>query len=98
MEKIKLLELNVEQLLDMLHPDFRIGKTFFDDPKKAYWISHVYDLLAEINTDEEEEDYQTFGYAHESITQAKKVGVVYGSTAKRCLIEFFEIYPHYCKE
>jgi hypothetical protein len=85
--------MSLEMLMDLLNPDYHIGKTFFDQPSKRWMILHDYNLVAEVNSDEDDvNEWETFGYPIELIGQASGKEV-HGANPKETLINFFTSYP-----
>lgn len=88
-----LRELSLDALVNLLNPDFNIGRTYFKDEDKKYVITHNYNLVHEVNSDENDVDeWETFGYPIELIQQAA-IKPVFGSTPKECLLNFFQSHP-----
>ena len=93
----QLKEFSLELLLDLLLPDFNICRTYFEESAKRYMVQHNYNLIAEVNEINDEPDmlkWETFGFDFELIELAC-TPVVYGSTAKECLLNFFDKHPTY---
>ena len=64
-------ELSTDKLLNLLNPDYNLGRTVHSEPDKRWVVQHNYFLIAEVNCLEDKvEDFQTFGYPVESIAEA----------------------------
>lgn len=85
--------LSTDELLLLLNPDYNLGRTVYVEPSKKWIVQHNYFLIAEVNCLEDKvEDFQTFGYPIESITEATTESI-YGNTAKETLINFYIAHP-----
>ena len=93
LSKTVLEQLDLDVLMQMLNPDFNIGRTYHEEQDKKWMIVHNYNLIADVNFGIKNlGDWETFGYPIELINQAS-IPSVYGSTPKACLIEFLVSYP-----
>lgn len=93
LKKEQLVGLSLEELLEMLNPDFHLNQTFFEQSHKKWQIAHNYYLIGEVNSDSDDVDeWETFGYPLECINYAK-TKEIFGSTPKEALINFFVAYP-----
>lgn len=94
MHKMNVLQaMSLVELLDLLNPDYSIARTSHEDIDRRYMIDHVYSLIKDVNTKQEDfEEWETFGIDFD-VANLVNVEPVYASTARECLLKFFNDYP-----
>lgn len=93
LRKEQVERLSVEALLNLLNPDFNIGKTYFKEKSKRFMITHNFHLIQEVNDKEDDvEEWETFGFPIELVAQTE-IEPVFGETPRECLLNFFSKHP-----
>ena len=77
--KENLFEKPLEELIDVIHEDYKVGRTAFDTPDKKYICVSYYRSAAEYGEIPEEEFFEVY--------DKKDLPTFYGHTAKEAVIK-----------